>query len=70
LCSSEEALLAVAEGGGVLCLDCGQADFRLLASPMTGMISTGVLLVVGIMSGLIPAMRASRLDPAAVLHHE
>ena len=50
--------------------DSGKADIQLIISPLTIMISTGVLLVVGIISGVVPAMRASNLDPAEALHYE
>jgi len=48
----------------------GQADIRLLISPMTVAISTGVLLLVGLLSGVAPAVRASNLAPAEALHYE
>ncbi len=43
--------------------DSGQADIHLKISLTTVMLSTLVLLAVGVASGLVPALRASKLDP-------
>ena len=47
-----------------------EGDIILRASPTIMLISFGILALVGIVSGLLPAMRASRMDPVVALRHE
>ena len=47
-----------------------EGDIILRASPTVALIAFAILAVVGIVSGLLPAIRASRMDPVVALRHE
>jgi ABC-type antimicrobial peptide transport system permease subunit len=71
--------LALAVAGSVAGVLAGLAASRYLASrlhgidshdPLSFALGAGMVIAVGLVAGLVPALRASRLDPAITMRSE
>jgi putative ABC transport system permease protein len=69
LVASTGGLLGVLLGVAISSAVASYANWPTVITPLAVLLATGVSGLVGLFSGLYPALRASRLDPILALQH-
>jgi putative ABC transport system permease protein len=63
-------LIGIVVGISIAKIVAAYADWPTVVTAYSVLVSTGVSVAVGLLSGLYPAIRAARLQPIEALHHE
>jgi putative ABC transport system permease protein len=64
------AIIGLVAGGGVSLLISHLTPIKASIPPMAIVAALGASAITGVMFGMLPAVRASRLDPVEALRHE
>ena len=70
LISGGGGLLGIAFGGFLSWLIARLAEWKTIVTMPSVLIAFGVSVVVGVVFGIYPAMKASRIDPIEALRYE